>query len=129
MYSPNELRRLELAEADQPEEALPEVDQQLVDKANTGDVYLSQKIAEVLGHDIKDVDKFEMELKALIDYTKDKGATSIEDALWEIRYLANRLGTPGYGEDRIKFMYQYITLLKHTFESERKLKKMESLNA
>lgn len=128
MKSPNEVLKEELANPS-VDEVVVEVDQNLIDTAHGHEDYYKGKIAEILGEDAKNIGKFDLELNALLEYTQEKGAKSMEDVLWEIRYLANHLGTPGYGENRIKFMYQYVTLLKHTLHSEKKLREMESFNA
>lgn len=93
-----------------------------------GEEYAKKKIAEILGEDvIKEGDSHKAQ--ALYDYAKDKGAKSVEDVLWEIRYLGNRLGTPGYGESRLSFLYEYVYLLKEGRNITDKMKKMEVLNA
>lgn len=128
MKSPNEIQKENL-ENPQVDEPVVEVDQKLIETAHGHEDYYKGKIAEILGEDAKNASKYDMELNTLLQYASEKGAESMEDVLWEIRYLANHLGTPGYGENRIKFMYRYVYLLRETMESERKLKMMEGFNA
>lgn len=89
--------------------------------------YAKKKIIEILGEDPKTKEDFKVE--AILNYAKEKGAKSVEDILWEVRYLANHLGTPGYGESRLSFLYEYVYLLKESRGIEDKLKKMEVFNA
>jgi hypothetical protein len=89
--------------------------------------FLKTKIAEILGHSNDDASKYDLELNRILDWAHSKGASSPEDILWEVRYLATRLGTPGIGESRIKWLHQYIFLENEDAIIKNQLKKMESL--
>jgi hypothetical protein len=88
--------------------------------------YAKKKIVEILGDDPKVAEDFKVQ--ALLDYAENKGAKTAEDILWEVRYLANHLGTPGYGESRLSFLYEYVYLLKESDTIKDKMKKMEVFN-
>jgi hypothetical protein len=138
MLSPNELKKLELEETpvvtEEGEEPKEEFSQS-TDKRevllphNTDVNFTKEKIAEILGENPKEAYKFDKELEEILDYALTKNPKELEDILWEVRYLGNMLGTPGYGENRIKFMYEYVYLLNEGMRINRKLKSMESLNA
>lgn len=128
MISPNELKKLDIEEPIEDEVNEPKTQGTIIPE-NIDVEYCKSKIAEILGEDPKEVSRFDEELTALLEYAKDKKANSLEDILWEIRYLANMLGTPGYGESRLKFIAQYVYLTKESMNINKKLKKMENLNA
>jgi hypothetical protein len=98
----------------------------IVSSGAEGEEYAKKKIVEILGDDPKTAEEFKVQ--ALLDYAKDKGAKTPEDILWEIRYLGNRLGTPGYGESRLSFLYEYVFLIKEDRLVKDKMKKMEVFN-
>lgn len=93
-----------------------------------GQNYLKTKINEILGAE-HEVSKVDTELTKILEWAEGKGAKTLEDVLWEVRELANHLGTPSYGESRLKFLYQYVYLLNESREITNKLKKMEGFNA
>jgi hypothetical protein len=127
MKSPEELQ-VEVAE-----EQLDEVDVTQLDKreipvhSQQEDDFLKGKIADILGHDIKEVPKYDTELERILEWARMKGAKSVEDILWEVRYLATRLGTPGIGESRIKWIYQYVFLENEDHIIKQQMKRMEGL--
>jgi NTP pyrophosphatase (non-canonical NTP hydrolase) len=131
MLSPNELKKIELEET--PIVTVDEVVEEKIPQTfihpDIDTNYVKGKIAEILGEDPKDVEKYDIELSKILEYTKNKKAESLEDILWEVRYVANMLGTPGYGESRLKFLYEYIYLLGENQQITNKLKTMESFNA
>jgi hypothetical protein len=92
------------------------------------DEYAKSKIAEILGEDPSKA-KEDYKRQAILDYVKSKGAKTLEDVLWEVRYIANHVGTPGYGESRLNYIYEYVYLLTESKNIESKLKKMEVFNA
>jgi hypothetical protein len=127
MQSPEELQK-EALENPTPEVDITKLESRElpVHSQQDGD-FLKGKIAEVLGHSISDAEKYDVELNRIMDWAKNKGAESIEDILWEVRYLSTRLGTPGVGESRIKWLHQYIFLENEDAIIKGQLKKMEDL--
>jgi hypothetical protein len=124
MLGPQDIQKLNIDSPPAAPVAAP--DGVIVTSAAEGEDYAKRKIAEILGDDPEKVEDYKV--AALYKYTQDKGAKSIEDVLWEIRYIANRLGTPGYGESRLNYLYEYIYLLNESKSVEDKLKKMEVFN-
>jgi len=137
MLSPMEIKKLELEEeplvtdGEPPKEEFSQTtDKREVILPHDTDVnFTKEKIAEILGENPKEAYKFDAELEEILDYVISKNPNNLEDILWEIRYLGNMLGTPGYGESRIKFMYEYVYLLNEGMRINKKLKKMENFNA
>jgi hypothetical protein len=96
--------------------------------SDEGVKFLEGKINEILGGDAKSLSNNKLELTKVREWATNKGAKSLEDVLWEVRDLANHLGTPGYGESRLKYMYQWIYLSQLRDETTGKMKKMEGFN-
>lgn len=94
-----------------------------------GENFLKGKINEILGGEMEEIGSVDTELTKILEWAKAKGATTLEDVLWEVRDLANHLGTPSYGESRLKFLYQYVYLLGERDRATEQLKKMEAFNA
>jgi hypothetical protein len=103
------------------------IDENVVSAMENSD-YLIAKINEILGGDHTDIEKNGIELKRIMEYAQEKGAKTMEDVLWEVRYLANRLGSPSYGESRVKFLHQYIYLANESRIVAEKMKMMEGFN-
>ena len=124
MLGPDDIKKQNID--DPPEAPTVPITGDIVTSAGESEDYAKRKIVEILGDDPNRVDDFKVQ--ALYEYAQNKGAKSIEDVLWEIRYVANHLGTPGYGESRLSYLYEYIYLLNESKTIEDKLKKMEVFN-
>lgn len=129
MNSPEQLQKAELEQADQPyEEPSASDERRLIQTAHESDDFLKSKITEVLGHSPAEANKFDMELNRILEWARNTGAESIEDILWEVRMLSSKLGTPGLGESRIKWLHQYIYLENEESIVRSKMEAMHSLN-
>jgi hypothetical protein len=126
MLGPQDIQQENLENPPVTPEPAPEGDR-VISSAAEGENYAKKKITEILGVEQKTNEDYKV--KAVLEYAKAKGADTIEDILWEVRYLANQLGTPGYGESRLSFLYEYIYLLNESKTIKDKLKKMEVFNA
>jgi hypothetical protein len=91
------------------------------------DQYLKTKVAQVFGKDLADVSTYDLELGRILDWAKSKGASAPEDVMYQVRYLAARLGAPSFGEDPIKFVHQYIYLLTEKDNIDREIRKLEGI--
>lgn len=111
-----------------PEPPVPSVAGDIVSSFVEGDELAKQKIVQILGNDSTNPKK-DFQSQAILDYVKSKGAKTMDDVLWEVRMIANRLGTPGYGESNLSFVYEYIYLLNESKNLNDKLKRMEVFNA
>lgn len=129
MQSPEQIQKAELEVADAPyEEPTPTDERRMVQTAHSNDDYLKSKIAEALGHHSGEVDKFDMELNRILEWARNTGAKEIEDIMWEVRMLSSKLGTPGLGESRIKWLHQYIYLENEEQIVRSKMEAMQKLN-
>lgn len=83
------------------------------------------KVAEALGFKDTEVDEHKHELERIWEWAKE--GRSDEDALWEIKYKATRMGNP-LGVNKIKQLFTYVTLLGNKQKAETELKKWEVVN-
>jgi len=83
------------------------------------------KIAEILGYKSTEVDEYKHELDRIWEWAKE--GRNEEDALWEIRYRATRMGNP-LGVNKIKQLFTYVSLLGNKQKAENALKKWEVTN-
>lgn len=69
------------------------------------------RIAQVLGLASSEASQYSMEIKNLIDWARSNGAQNMDDILYEIRSLSNKLGNSS-DERKIKTLSRYIFLTK-----------------
>jgi len=69
------------------------------------------RIAQVLGLASSEASQYSMEIKNLIDWARSNGAQTMDDILYEIRSLSNKLGS-SFEEKKIKTLSRYIFLTK-----------------
>lgn len=93
------------------------------------DEMYQKSIGQVLGiEDNSEFNKYQPQLKTLVDYAKSVTTDhSPENLKWIIRSLNAKLGTPPFGEDRIKFISRYTYLLQEGKKIEEEKKKFEQI--
>lgn len=91
------------------------------------DMY-QHEIAKLFGIEDKQFSKYQTDFKTLVDYAKSQTTDhSPENLKWIIRSLELKLGTPHFGEDRVKFITRYAYLLKEEHRINDEKKKFEQL--
>lgn len=75
-----------------------------------------------------DFNKYQSNLKTLVDYAKSQTTDhSPENLKWIVRSLNAKLGSPPFGEDRIKFISRYTYLLNESKRIDEEKKKFEGI--
>jgi flagellar hook-length control protein FliK len=70
---------------------------------------LNMQVAQVLGLASLETGRYSQEITDAIEWAKANGAKSMDDILYEIRYLSNRLGN-NPNEKKIKTISRFIFL-------------------
>lgn len=88
-----------------------------------------KEIGRVLGlENESDFNKYQPNLKTLLDYAKTQTTDhSPENLKWIIRSLNAKLGSPPFGEDRVKFITRYAYLLSEEKRISNERKKFEGI--
>lgn len=88
-----------------------------------------KEIGRVLGlENESDFNKYQPNLKTLVDYAKSQTTDhSSENLKWIVRSLNAKLGSPPFGEDRVKFITRYAYLLSEEKRIDAERKKFEGL--
>ena len=94
--------------------------------SDEGTNFLKGKINEIFDESTGDLKKNDVKLARIVEWANQKGAKSVEDAMWAIRDLANHLGSPEVGESKLSRIYNWIYLSQVRDEAETKLKGMEN---
>jgi uncharacterized Fe-S cluster-containing radical SAM superfamily enzyme len=87
---------------------------------------LQNQIASVLGLASMESGRYSQEITELIDWAKANGAKSMDDILYEIRYLSNRLGN-NPNEKKIKTVSRFIFLANERNRLNTEIERMQSL--
>lgn len=93
------------------------------------DEIYQKEIGRVLGlENESDFNKYQPNLKTLVDYAKSQTTDhSPENLKWIVRSLNAKLGSPPFGEDRIKFISRYTYLLNEQKRIDAERKKFEQI--
>ena len=92
------------------------------------DELYQREVGRVLGVGEGDFNKYQPNLKTLVDYAKSQTTDhSPENLKWVIRSLETKLGTPPFAEDRVKFVTRYCWLLLEEKRINDEKKKFERL--
>lgn len=86
--------------------------------------FIKTRMAEIMGRE-GDSEDLDFELENILQWARDKGATSPEEIFWEIRELMHRLGTPGVGENRVKWVNKYVYFDKEKKVVNQEMERME----
>ncbi len=95
-------------------------------KADLNIGYLQLKLASDLGLASMEQGKYSHEINELIDFARANGAKTMDDILYEIRYLSNMLGT-NPNEKKIKTLSRYVFLHKEKQSIDTEIERMKSL--
>lgn len=88
-----------------------------------------KEIGKLMGlENESDFNKYQPNLKTLVDYAKSQTTDhSPENLKWIVRSLSAKLGSPPFGEDRIKFISRYTYLLNEQKRIDAERKKFEQI--
>lgn len=81
-------------------------------------------IAKELGmDDLKKIGKESDKLRSLIEWAKKEGATDDIDIVYQITKLANRIGSPALGENKLSKLVRYVYLQNERIKLEEDIRK------
>ena len=84
------------------------------------------QIARALGLEkLEDVKKYQHQIERLTEWGKAKGAKDMEDLIWQVKQLANRIGGPRFGELNVRNLATYAYLELERMKIDQQLKEME----
>jgi hypothetical protein len=87
---------------------------------------LEQNIGSVLGLASLEASKYSYEINNIIDWAKANGAKSMDDILYEIRYLSSTLGN-NMDEKKIKTISRYVFLANEKTKLNQEMERMKQL--
>ena len=73
------------------------------------DSFTEMGVASALGLASLEASKYTQEIKDIVEWAKSNGAKTMDDILYEIKYLSNMLGNRE-GEKKIKTVARYVYL-------------------
>lgn len=93
------------------------------------DEMYQREVGKVLGiENESEFNRYQPNLKTLVDYAKTQTTDhSTMNLKWVIRSLSAKLGSPPFGEDRIKFISRYTYLLSEGKRIDEERKKFEGI--
>lgn len=87
---------------------------------------LKMKVGEELGlKDFGDIKKNQHAVERIIEWARMKGAKDSSDLLWNVRQLANRVGSSPLGQSLAKHLSTYAYLEMERLKLDKELKNME----
>lgn len=90
------------------------------------DAVINLQVAQLLGLASLEAGRYSQEITDAIEWAKANGAKSLDDILYEIRYLTNRLGN-NPNEKKIKTISRYIFLSNERNRLGTELERMQTL--
>jgi hypothetical protein len=87
---------------------------------------LEQNIGSVLGLASLEASKYSYEINNIIDWAKANGAKSMDDIIYEIRYLSSTLGN-NMDEKKIKTISRYVFLANEKTKLSQEMERMKQL--
>ena len=87
---------------------------------------LEQNIGSVLGLASLETSKYAYEINNIIDWAKANGAKSMDDIIYEIRYLSNMLGN-NPDEKKIKTISRYVYLSSEKTKLNQEMERLKQL--
>jgi hypothetical protein len=104
----------------------PENPIQVNENFAANDALVSMQVAQVLGLASLESGKYSQEIKDVIDWAKANGAKTIDDIMYEIRYLSNKLGN-NPNEKKIKTISRYVFLSGERSRLNNEIERMQVL--
>jgi hypothetical protein len=104
----------------------PEATPQVTENFTPDNSIVSSQVASVLGLASLETGRYSQEITDLIDWAKANGAKTMDDILYEIRYLSNKLGN-NPNEKKIKTISRYVYLSGERSRLNTELERMQTL--
>jgi hypothetical protein len=104
----------------------PEATPQVTENFTPDNSVVSSQVASVLGLASLETGRYSQEITDLIDWAKANGAKTMDDILYEIRYLSNKLGN-NPNEKKIKTISRYVYLSGERSRLNTELERMQTL--
>ncbi len=104
----------------------PEATPQVTENFTLDNSVVSSQVASVLGLASLETGRYSQEITDLIDWAKANGAKTMDDILYEIRYLSNKLGN-NPNEKKIKTISRYVYLSGERSRLNTELERMQTL--
>jgi hypothetical protein len=88
-------------------------------------VVLHSQVGQQLGLASLEVSKYSYELDQIIDWARSNGAKTMEDIIYEIRYLSNTIGQNSM-EKKIKTVARYVFLANEKNRINTEIERLKS---
>jgi len=92
---------------------------------NPIDGFTEQSIASALGLASLEASRYSQEIKDIVEWARLNGAKTMDDILYEIRYLSNILGNRE-GEKKIKTVARYVYLTNEKNKVQTEMERMKT---
>lgn len=111
-----------------PEAVQQSVPQAPVERDNFApdNAVLNLQVAQLLGLASLEAGRYSQEITDAIEWAKANGAKSLDDILYEIRFLSNRLGN-NPNEKKIKTISRYIFLANERNRLNTEMERLQTL--
>ena len=76
--------------------------------------------------DLGEIDKNQHQIERLIEWAQMKGAKDDMDIVWSIKQLANRVGSPGLGNNWAQHLSTYAYLEMEKLKIDKQLREIEN---
>ena len=104
----------------------PEATPQVTENFTPDNSVVSSQVASVLGLASLESGRYSQEIADVIDWAKANGAKSLEDIIYEIRFLTNKLGN-NPNEKKIKTISRYVYLSGERTRLNTEIERMQTL--
>ena len=104
----------------------PEATPQVTENFTPDNSVISSQVASVLGLASLETGRYSQEIADVIDWAKANGAKSLEDIIYEIRFLTNKLGN-NPNEKKIKTISRYVYLSGERNKLNTEIERMQTL--
>jgi hypothetical protein len=104
----------------------PEATPQVTENFTPDNSVVSSQVASVLGLASLETGRYSQEIADVIDWAKANGAKSLEDIIYEIRFLTNKLGN-NPNEKKIKTISRYVYLSGERTRLNTEIERMQTL--
>lgn len=93
---------------------------------DTSDAMFLQNIGSVLGLASLETSRYSHEINNIVEWAKANGAKSMDDIMYEIRYLSNMLGNNPL-EKKVKTISRYVFLANEKSKINQEIERMKQL--
>ena len=105
----------------QPEAQAPVVNENYT----PDDAIIGLQVAQLLGLASLEAGRYSQEISDVIEWAKANGAKTLDDIMYEIKYLTNRLGN-NPNEKKIKTISRYVFLTKERSRLNTEIERLQA---